>query len=166
MLSTKIPPSICFVILLKKPSIMFNQEPCLGVNTNFKTSRNRIQIFLVFWMYVELSRIIRMISPFGYFFIKNFRKSKIKKEFTLLMELLLLESRSIADKQREVPQSHNYNLADSHCFYLYSGMVDGLYTWWQLPEFADIIKTAYVRHLFSQGIIFHPCQTAFQSACR
>ena len=31
---TRIPLSICFVILLKKPSTRFNQEACLGVNTN------------------------------------------------------------------------------------------------------------------------------------
>lgn len=74
---TCIPLSICFVILLKKLSIIFSQESCFGVNTNsnFHSGIVDRKAFVSFNVCAEwLSSMIRIVSCAGYFKSSIFRK--------------------------------------------------------------------------------------------
>ena len=91
----------------KKPSIMFNHDPCFGVKININrpgiVARNALT-FLLVWT-VWLSRITRIISPSGYFSLRILRKS-IKSSDVCLSRTNGTASpvrRSIAANRETVP---------------------------------------------------------------
>ena len=105
---TLMPFNICFVILLKNPSIMFSHDPCVGVNTNSNLPGT---VFRYSWVSCEvwaewLSRIILILSPAGYFSSSSFKK-RTKSELLwvgLTSGIASPVTRSIAASRESVPK--------------------------------------------------------------
>ena len=104
---TRMPRSICRVILLKKLSIILSHEPCFGVNTNSNRPGTVARYLLVSSdvCTLRLSSTMRILSPFGYFSSSSCKNSI----YSLLLCLSLMSGilspvwRSIAARSDIVP---------------------------------------------------------------
>ena len=115
--ATRIPFSICFIILLKKISIMFNHDACVGVktNTNLHSGSVARYCFVSFEVRVEwLSSINWLLYPSGYFSSSIFRKL-MKSELlwlSLTKGIASPISRSIPASRDNMPLFKQVFLAD------------------------------------------------------